>query len=140
MQKGSEKWKGILFVLPAETSGAKKPMMMVCAMAMVCRRVRYVERPEAIQMTMGTLFVHIVGTSGATMETEALCLVVGLIVQSAGQWQMKHNKKGVRCNWRPFSLRIASNLPCTPLEHVHAGNVVQSAVMAYDVRVVMSGR
>jgi hypothetical protein len=67
-------------------------MNMVCTMAMVGLRVRIVERPEAIQMTMGTLFVHLVGTSGATMETEALCLVVGLIVQSAGQWQMKHNK------------------------------------------------
>lgn len=74
-------------------------MKMVCAMAMVCRRVRFVERPEAIQMTMGTLFVHIVGTSGATMETEALCLVVGLIVQSAGQWQMKHNKNSISPNW-----------------------------------------
>ena len=68
-------------------------MNMVCSMAMVGRRVRIVERPEAIQMTMGTLFVHLVGTSGATMETEALCMVVvGQIVQSAGQWQMKHNK------------------------------------------------
>jgi hypothetical protein len=91
-----KKWKGILFVLLAETSGAKKPMMMVCAMVMVCHRARYVERPEAIQITMGTLFVHIVGTSGATMETEALCLAVGLIVQNAGQWQMKRSKKGVR--------------------------------------------
>ena len=77
-------------------------MKMVCAMAMVIRRVRFVELPEVIQMTMGTLFVHIVGTSGATMEMEALCLVVGLIVQSAGQWQMKHNKKGIRCKWTPF--------------------------------------
>jgi hypothetical protein len=67
-------------------------MNMVCTMAMVGLRARIVERPEAIQMTMGTLSVHLVGTSGATMETEALCLVVGLIVQSAGQWQMKHNK------------------------------------------------
>ena len=67
-------------------------MNMVCSMAMVGRRVRIVARPEAIQMTMGTLFVHLVDTSGATMETEALCLVVGLIVQSAGQWQMKHNE------------------------------------------------
>jgi len=67
-----------------ETNGAKKPTNMVCAMAMATHRVRVVERPEVIQMTMGTLFVHIVGTSGATMETEAWCLVVFLIVQSAG--------------------------------------------------------
>ena len=67
-------------------------MKMVCAMAMLCRRVRVVERPEAIHMTTGTLFVHIVGMSGANTETEALYLVAGLIVQSAGQWQMKHNK------------------------------------------------
>lgn len=107
-------------------------MKMVCAMAMVRRRVRFVERLEAIQATMGTLLVHIVGTSGATMETEALCLVVFLIAQSVGQWQMKHNKKGIRCKWTPF-LRIESNLPW-PREHAHAGNVVQNAVMAYDVR------
>ena len=58
---------------------------------MVGLRVRYVEHQEAIQMTMGILFVHIVATRGATMEMEALCMVVGLIVQSAGQWQIKHN-------------------------------------------------
>lgn len=75
-----------------EKSGDKKPMTMVYAMAMFGRHVQYAERPEAIQMTTGTLFVHIVGTSGATMETEALFLVVGLIVLNAGQWQMKHNK------------------------------------------------
>lgn len=127
MQKVSEKCKGILFVLPVETTGAKKPMKMVCAMAMVCRRVRFVERPEAIQMTMGTSFVRIAGTCGATMETQALCLVVGLIVQSAGQWQMKHNKKGVRCNWTPFC--VQDQICLVPLEHVHAGNVVQNAVI-----------
>jgi len=82
MLKESEKWEAILFVLPVETIGAKKPMKMVCTMAMVIHRVRFVEHPEAIQMTMGTLFVHIVGTSGVIMEMEALCLVVFLIVQS----------------------------------------------------------
>ena len=104
MQKVSEKWKGILFVLTVKTTGAKKLMLMVCTMAMVCRRARFVERPEVMQMTMGILFVHIVSTSGATMETEVLCLVAGLIVQSVGQWQMKHNKR-VSCNWTPFSYK-----------------------------------
>lgn len=44
---------------------------------------------------MGILFVQIqiVDTSGEIMEMEVLSLVVGLIVQSAGHWQMNHNKK-----------------------------------------------
>ena len=67
-------------------------MIMVCAMAMFGRRARHVGRTEAIQMTMGILFVHIVETSGAIMETEALCSVVALIVQGAELWQMKHSR------------------------------------------------
>lgn len=70
----SAKWIEILSVRPVETSGAKKLMKMVCAMALVCRRVRYLERLVAFQMIMGIMFVHIVVTSVVTIETEILCL------------------------------------------------------------------
>lgn len=33
------------------------------------------------------------------LVTVVLYLVVDVIVQSAGQWQMKHSKKGICCNW-----------------------------------------
>lgn len=62
-------------------------MKMVCAMVMVCHRVRYVERPEATQMTTETLFAYIAVTSGAIMETEDWCLAVGLIARNVGRRQ-----------------------------------------------------
>jgi hypothetical protein len=61
-------------------------------MVMAIPRVQYAAGMEVIQMTMGTLYVRVVDTSGVIMEMEGWYLVVGLIVPSVAQWPMKSKK------------------------------------------------